>query len=396
MIKNEADIVEYFVRYTANFVDTLVFIDNGCTDGTIDILNKLKEEGIDIRIYNESNVYYEQFRIENKYLHMLAKENYDYIIPLDIDEFLAGGEDFIQVIDSLAEDKVTVVKWKTFCINEKKLGEPLFKQNSILRYGEENPFTKVIIPTKLARKTKLLIEMGHHNVLLPDEFKDTNDSLYVAHFPVRSIEQIKFKIYQGTISQLMSSYKGVVAFHWKMMLEKIQRGQFNLKQYSREYALVDGDIEKVEYIEQEFDTSWCKNKIEIKYGEYIDNDIDKLLYTMNLVSCIKSITETVVDKNEKPVLIYGIGNTLKSTIEKMDITPFTVVAYVDSSDNKFLGKYNGKLIITPEYVKFIKYEYIVVASIYEKELISTLNKVGISDEKIINYKQFINLCLERE
>lgn len=396
MIKNEADIAEYFVRYTANFVDTLVFIDNGCVDGTIDILNKLKEEGIDIRIYNESNVYYEQFRIENKYLHMLAKENFDYIIPLDADEFLSGEENFLKILDSLNEDKVTMVKWRTFCINEKRLGKSLFKQNNILRFGEENPFTKVIIPTKLVRDTNLLIEMGHHNVLLSSEFTDENDSLYVAHFPVRSIEQIKLKIYQGTISQLMSSYKGVVAFHWKTMLEKIQKGQFDLIQYSREYALVDEDIKKVEYIEHEFDTSWCKNKIKIKYGSYVDNELDKLLYTMNLISCIKSIIETDLDTNKKPVLIYGIGNTLKKTIEKMDLDSFIIAAYIDSDENKFLEKYNGKLIITPEYIKFLKYKYIVIASIYEKEIINTLNKYGVSNEKIIDYKQFINLCLEIE
>lgn len=393
MIKNEADIVEYFVRYTANFVDTLVFIDNGCVDGTIVILNKLKEEGIDIRIYNESSVYYEQFRIENKYLRILAKENYDYIIPLDVDEFLAGRKDFFNVLESLNEDKVTVVKWKTFCINEKKIGEPLFQQNSILRISEENPFTKVIIPTKLVRKTNLLIEMGHHNVLLSDEYKEANKSLYVAHFPVRSIEQIKLKIYQGTISQLMSSYRGVVAFHWKAMLEKIQRGQFDLVQYSREYALIDEDKKRVEYIEQEFDTSWCENEIEIKYGEYVDNNIDKLLYTMNLVSCIKNITEINVDKSKRPILIYGIGNTLKNTIEKMDITPFTVVAYIDSAGEKFLEKHNGKLIINPEYIKFLQYEYIVITSIHEAEIINTLNSAGISDEKILDYRQFINLCL---
>ena len=393
MVKNEADIVEYFVRYTANFASTLVFIDNGCFDGTIDILNKLKKEGFNIRIYNESDVYYEQFRIENKYLHVLANEDFDYIIPLDIDEFLAGDGNLLDILDTLNYNKVTIMKWKTYCVNGERIGEHLFQQNNIVRTGEESAFTKVIIPVELVKKTNMLMEMGHHNVLLPNEYKDLNDRLYVAHFPVRSIDQIRFKIYQGTVSQLMSSYKGVVAFHWKSMLEKIRIGQFDLIKYSREYALVNEDVKRVEYVEEDFDTSWCSTEIRTKYDDFINNDIDKLLYTMNLISCIKNITEYDVDKNRKPILIYGIGNTLKNTIEKMDIAPFTVTAYIDSDENKFLEKYNGKLIIAPEYIKFMKYEYIVVASIYKEEIVDTLINYGINDEKVIDYRDFINLCL---
>ena len=41
MIKNEADIVETFVRYTMNYAYKMVIVDNGCTDGSREILEKL-------------------------------------------------------------------------------------------------------------------------------------------------------------------------------------------------------------------------------------------------------------------------------------------------------------------------------------------------------------------
>ena len=57
MIKNEADIVETFVRYTMNFAIKMFFIDNGCSDGSIEILRKLINEGFDIEIYSEAQIF---------------------------------------------------------------------------------------------------------------------------------------------------------------------------------------------------------------------------------------------------------------------------------------------------------------------------------------------------
>ena len=45
MIKNESDIVETFVRYTMNFASKMIFIDNGCVDGSIEILKELIKDG---------------------------------------------------------------------------------------------------------------------------------------------------------------------------------------------------------------------------------------------------------------------------------------------------------------------------------------------------------------
>lgn len=57
MIKNEADIVETFVRYTMNYAYKMVIVDNGCTDGSREILEKLIEEGFNIEIFTEANVF---------------------------------------------------------------------------------------------------------------------------------------------------------------------------------------------------------------------------------------------------------------------------------------------------------------------------------------------------
>ena len=45
MVNNESEIIESFIRYNYNFLDEMVIIDNGCTDNTIKIVNKLISEG---------------------------------------------------------------------------------------------------------------------------------------------------------------------------------------------------------------------------------------------------------------------------------------------------------------------------------------------------------------
>ena len=83
MIKNEADIVETFVRYTMNYAYKMVIVDNGCTDGSREILEKLIEEGFNIEIFTEANVFYEQMFLENKYIRKInATEEFDYLVQI--------------------------------------------------------------------------------------------------------------------------------------------------------------------------------------------------------------------------------------------------------------------------------------------------------------------------
>ena len=54
MVNNEAEIIESFIRYNYNFVDKMVIIDNGCTDNTMLIIEKLKNEGYNLETFDES------------------------------------------------------------------------------------------------------------------------------------------------------------------------------------------------------------------------------------------------------------------------------------------------------------------------------------------------------
>ncbi len=50
MVRNEADVIEAFVRHNLTMLDGLVVIDHGSLDGTAGILAKLKGEGLPLHV----------------------------------------------------------------------------------------------------------------------------------------------------------------------------------------------------------------------------------------------------------------------------------------------------------------------------------------------------------
>lgn len=388
MIKNEADIVETFVRYTMNYASKMVFIDNGCTDGSIEILKALIAEGFNIDIYNESQVFYEQYLIENKYIRKLAEtEEFDYLIPLDVDEFLASAGDLEKRVNELPTDKVTVIKWKTYCMLDFAEKDFFMDRITHVRCNEKNPFTKVIIPHDMIGSKGIYVTMGHHDVEGNSEIaKAYNEYVCIAHFPVRSETQIRLKIYQGILSQLMSSYHSIVAFHWKKMFNELRANKFNIVEYSCNYALRDNEnFEEIAYISEPFDYSWCKKSVLPIYQELQKSDVLDNIYQLAEVICIKSILqENTKEHNKEKILVYGTGGTAKNLFRFIDETLYEIVAYVDSDSTLEYGSFMGKLIISPDKIKFMEYSRIVIASNYYEEIYEILSELGISKEKIIS------------
>lgn len=221
--KNEADIVETFVRYTMNYAYKMVIVDNGCTDGSREILEKLIEEGFNIEIFTEANVFYEQMFLENKYIRKInATEEFDYLVPVDVDEFLYPQNGNWSIFEGLPQNQISIIEWKTYCLDEEKSIQNIFEDIDYVRYGVKE-FTKVIIPKSLIREG-FFVTMGHHDVAgIKENERNICDAIWMAHFPVRSRKQIQFKVYQGILAQLMSSYHSVVAFHWKDMFIKLKK-----------------------------------------------------------------------------------------------------------------------------------------------------------------------------
>src|ERR1700709_2012931 len=91
IVKNEADIIEAFVRHTHAWVDHHLIFDHDSTDGTRQILGVLKSEGLPISLFTDDALgNLQQFR--SNYLTRIAVEDHgaDWVLPLDADEILTG------------------------------------------------------------------------------------------------------------------------------------------------------------------------------------------------------------------------------------------------------------------------------------------------------------------
>ena len=68
MVGNEQEIIESFIRYNIHFVDKMIFVSSCCVDNTLTIIRKMIGEGLNISLYVEKDISFDQRYLDNKYL----------------------------------------------------------------------------------------------------------------------------------------------------------------------------------------------------------------------------------------------------------------------------------------------------------------------------------------
>src|SRR5262249_59715770 len=139
---DEADIIESFIRYNSAFADAFTICDNGSTDGTIDILRRLVEEGIQIDLMEDASPGYFQSSIMTGLLRkVVGRGDVDWVLPLDADEFLVSetGGNPRQVLENLSSEYVHCAKWKTYVPNTGDDEAERFVPKRLVHYRSEEP-----------------------------------------------------------------------------------------------------------------------------------------------------------------------------------------------------------------------------------------------------------------
>ena len=93
MVRNEADVIEAFVRHHAEIVDELVVVDHRSVDGTDEMLRALAEEGLPLRVRSEDSPVQRQNVVMTGLMREAAADGgADWVLPLDADEFLVAPQ----------------------------------------------------------------------------------------------------------------------------------------------------------------------------------------------------------------------------------------------------------------------------------------------------------------
>ena len=235
-IRNEADILETFVRYHLQFVDHMIIIDHRSVDSSSQILQSLIKEGLPIELTQENRMDFQQGLMMTALMKKAAMDfDADWILPIDADEFLnTGGNGFVrEVLENLPQDKIVKVPWRTYIpLPSDDLQEP----NTLLRIkhhrrAEHQKLRKILIPRALTMQSKGMIDAGNHSFVKKEFGRKKQfpyidmDTLVHAHFPVRSTQQVAVKAIVGWLSILAKPNKEPTeGFHIKLLYDRFKNG----------------------------------------------------------------------------------------------------------------------------------------------------------------------------
>lgn len=408
MVNNEAEIIESFIRYNYNFVDKMVIIDNGCTDNTMLIIEKLKNEGYNLETFDESLEAYNQFKLDNKYLNkIISKDKPDIILPLDADEFLSGDKNPREILEALSLDQIYYVHWKWYVMTEHDNEKENFIPNRIkykLRkdawnYSDGSPVTKTIIPADYYKKNKLTLTMGHHDVFGSKKIKTQNlEHLFIAHYRAISSLQIVSKTMNYVIRDIATMSNNNETAQRTNQLALIESGK-NLNRMAQEvsYGGYNGEIEKAP-----LDLSYCnENTSKMKYTTLARRPLSFLLMRTGQEMAIRDYN-LEREKNEKvglkPIVVWLDGIKKNDAIfpdpsNKITFLAslYNVRAYLTDHDEINFLKANYRLIVNKDNLKFLPYQYIVIPDTVDfYKIKEKLVKRGIDEKKIISLKVYKN------
>lgn len=201
MVRDEADIIERFVRHTLSWADFLLIVDHASCDDTSLILRQLDQEGLSLCVIRDDAL----GKHQSDRMTLLARTAAELldahvIVPIDGDEFLVceRHKQPKEHLRALSSNAAISAHWRNYVPTP---SDDFSERDVVKRIGwrlegAHPGVTKVIIGAEVARQTDFRLGYGSHwlhaggHELSPK----TISSLYFAHFPVRSAGQITAKV----------------------------------------------------------------------------------------------------------------------------------------------------------------------------------------------------------
>jgi hypothetical protein len=234
MVRDEADIIEAFVRHNLCFVEHLAIVDHASVDGTSEILDALQREGIRITVERDDSPAQRQQETLTRLARQLLRDGADLVFALDADEFLKIREPAL-LAHGLARLPAGInigLEWQTY-VPSRWLEDgvhPLAIASHRLA-SERHGFCKVAVTRSFLERTDTIIGPGSHAVLrmpglemLPFA-RLVPEVASLAHLPVRSAAQLMAKVRTGWEAHVAANRSNPnLAFHWRELYEEFAAG----------------------------------------------------------------------------------------------------------------------------------------------------------------------------
>ena len=226
--KNEADIIETMIRHNLCYLDRLRIVDNGSADSTAFIVRRLQDEfGERLELKQDAQHGHQQTKIINETLcDTKFTKDAGQIVLLDADEFIKADRDHFRT--TLMEKRSPILlPWVSYIPSSE---DDQTEVNPIARIrhrkAREKPqFFKVTVPSELLGRS--WVRPGSHSIRskMPGFESEQMPGLSLAHYPVRTCEQLISKVLIGTwnIRLRHSKTKGE-AKQWREIADRIVSG----------------------------------------------------------------------------------------------------------------------------------------------------------------------------
>jgi hypothetical protein len=262
MVRNEADVIEAFVRHNLGVLDGLALVDHGSCDGTSEILVALQREGLPLLVHTDPDPAFRQSeRISRTVRAVLRDHAADFVFALDADEFLrvAPRSRLEEALAAVPAGMAALVRWATYVPDAFAEAAPFGPSHLRRRLKHERqPLLaqhKVVVGRGFLERESDRIADGNHFVLARDErFPGPHARIHrevalVAHCPVRSRSQLESKVILGHLAYRLRGADDI-GFHWRDLYEELRAGGALTDDRLREIAC-NYSVERSEWLPPE-------------------------------------------------------------------------------------------------------------------------------------------------
>lgn len=211
MVRNEIDVIEGCLRHMAAEVDALIVADNGSTDGTRDVLDRLSRE-LPLTVLDDPDPAYYQSTKMSALADRAGAAGARWIVPFDADEIWYSPHGRIADALALAAGNVATATllnhWGTAV--DPPGPDPFVTMR--WRAAEPGALPKVAFQWRQGA----VIHQGNHGVDIPGPVHQADGVLELRHFPYRSAAQFVAKARQGAAAYRATNLPPSMGAHWRM------------------------------------------------------------------------------------------------------------------------------------------------------------------------------------
>lgn len=211
MVKDEADILRYTVEHLLNQgVDHVFIIDNLSTDGTVDLLLDLEDDG-QVSWETDREVGYYQAQKMTKLVHSISAERGDWIVPFDADEaWYLPMDDLEQCGDVIILPSYVYLPQPT---DDAGINNPIERMRWRMSVPEQYP--KVMFRYTAGSE----LHMGNHDVTQSEgSVRVPYQGVCIRHYQYRSLDQVRRKVQNGVAAYTAApELAGHFGAHWRWL-----------------------------------------------------------------------------------------------------------------------------------------------------------------------------------